>query len=223
MSSIFACDLGLNGKTLPRNFFCRFVFVFEKFSWTSTGGNCALHWFYCVEKQKLSLERTPPGKKLRFCKCTLFLENERETSKLKWGVCFSMKWKATRKNWAHLEEERNFGLKSHLRGCCRQPFNFILIRIKLKCTYSYSVEFILFCNSFFVNSNLSRWPVVHMCTFISWNIYGKLNKFVNKQVKQWMMIQPLRVEFWQKKWKRNKVKNANLFYNAGDVINIVQF
>ena len=67
MSSIFACDLGLNQKTLPRNFFCCFNFVFEKFSCTSPGGKWVLRWFYCLEKQKFSLERTPPGKQPHFC------------------------------------------------------------------------------------------------------------------------------------------------------------
>ena len=32
MSSIFAGDLVLNGKTLPRNFFCFFVFRFQEIS-----------------------------------------------------------------------------------------------------------------------------------------------------------------------------------------------
>ena len=41
-------------------------------------------------KQKLSLERTPPGKKTAFLH-TLFVENERETSKLKWGAMFFYK------------------------------------------------------------------------------------------------------------------------------------
>ena len=59
--------LDLTGKRCPVIFSAVLFFVFEKFSSTSTGGKCALRWFYCLEKQKLSLERTPPGKKLRFC------------------------------------------------------------------------------------------------------------------------------------------------------------
>ena len=115
--------LDLTGKRCPVIFSAVLFFVFEKFSSTSTGGKCALRWFYCLEKQELSLERTPPGKKTAFLH-TLFLENERETSKLKnKGVCFSIKWKATCRNWAHLDEEKQFGLKSHLRACCTQPFN----------------------------------------------------------------------------------------------------
>ena len=118
MSSIFARDLGLNRKTLSGNFF-----LFKKFSSTSTGGKCALRWFYCLEKQKLSLERTLPGKKLRFCIRYLWKMKEKPApANLSRGVCFSMKWKATCRNWAHLDEEKQFGLKSHLWASCTQPF-----------------------------------------------------------------------------------------------------
>ena len=72
-----------------------------------------LRWFYCLEKQKLSLERTPPGKKLRFCIRYLWKKKEKPAN-LNRGVSFSMKWKAACQNWAHLDEEKNFGLKSHL-------------------------------------------------------------------------------------------------------------
>ena len=82
--------LDLTGKRCPVIFSAVLFFVFEKFSSTSTGGKCALRWFYCLEKQKLSLERTPPGKKTAFLH-TLFVENERETSKLKWGAMFFYK------------------------------------------------------------------------------------------------------------------------------------
>ena len=58
--------LDLIGKRCPVIFSAVLFFVFEKFSSTSTGGKCALRWFYCLEKQKLSLERTPPGKNCVF-------------------------------------------------------------------------------------------------------------------------------------------------------------
>ena len=115
--------LDLTGKRCPVIFSAVLFFVFEKFSSTSTGGKCTLLWFYCLEKQKLSLERTPPGKKLRFCICYLWKMKEKPTN-LNRGVCFSMKWKATCRNWAHLDEEKQFGLKSHLRASCTQPFNY---------------------------------------------------------------------------------------------------
>ena len=114
--------LDLTGKRCPVIFSAVLFFVFEKFSSTSTGGKCALRWFYCLEKQKLSLERTPPGKKLRFCIRYLWKMKEKPAN-LNGGLCFSIKWQATCQNWAHLDEEKNFGLKSHLRACCTQPFN----------------------------------------------------------------------------------------------------
>ena len=114
--------LDLTGKRCPVIFSAVLFFIFEKFSSTSTGGKCALRWFYCLEKQKLSLERTPPGKKLRFCIRYLWKMKEKPAN-LNRGVCFSIKWKATCRNWAHLDEEKQFGLKSHLRACCTQPFN----------------------------------------------------------------------------------------------------
>ena len=115
--------LDLTGKRCPVSFSAVLFFVFEKFSSTSTGGKCALRWFYCLEKQKLSLERTPPGKKLRFCIRYLWKMKEKPAN-LNGGLCFSIKWKATCRNWAHLDEEKNFSLKSHLRACCTQPFNY---------------------------------------------------------------------------------------------------
>ena len=114
--------LDLTGKRCPIIFSAVLFFVFEKFSSTSTGGKCVLRWFYCLEKQKLSLERTPPGKKLRFCIRYLWKMKEKPAN-LNRGLCFSIKWKATCRNWAHLDEEKQFGLKSHLRACCTQPFN----------------------------------------------------------------------------------------------------
>ena len=39
------------------------------------------------------------------------------------GVCFSLKWKATCKNWAHMDKEKKIGLKSHLSGYSTQPFS----------------------------------------------------------------------------------------------------
>ena len=113
--------LDLTGKRCPVIFSAVLFFVVEKFSSTSTGGKCALRWFYCLEKLKLSLERTPPGKKLRFCIHYLWKMKEKPAN-LNGGLCFSIKWKATCRNWAHLDEEKNFGLKSHLRACCTQPF-----------------------------------------------------------------------------------------------------
>ena len=148
MSSIFACDLGLNRKTLSCNFFCCFVFVFEKFSSTSTGGKCALRWFYCLEKQKFSLERTQPGKKLRFCIRYLWKMKEKPAN-LNRGVCFSMKGKATCRNWAQLDEEKQFSLKSHLWASCMQPFNC--------CRHPYSIPLFKLYTQIKIAGALSVW------------------------------------------------------------------
>ena len=43
--------LDLTGKHWPLIFSAALFFVFKKFSWTSPGGKCVLHWFYCLEKQ----------------------------------------------------------------------------------------------------------------------------------------------------------------------------
>ena len=58
--------LDLTGKRCPVIFSAVLFFVSKKFSSTSTVGKCALRWFYCLEEQKLSLERTPPGKNCVF-------------------------------------------------------------------------------------------------------------------------------------------------------------
>ena len=141
MSSIFACDLGLNRKTLSCNFFCSFVFRFREIFFNQHGGKCELRWFYCLEKQKLSLERTPPGKKLRFCIRYLWKMKEKPAN-VNRGVCFSMKWKATCRNWAHLDKEKQFGLKSHLRASCTQPFNWLEL---LHCKLEDNLSLVIIC------------------------------------------------------------------------------
>ena len=109
--------LDLTGKRCPVIFSAVLFFVFEKFFSTSTDGKCALRWFYCLEKQKLSLERTLPGKKLCFCIRYLWKRKEKPAN-LNRGVCFSMKWKATCRNWAHLDEEKQFGLSPSIIVVC---------------------------------------------------------------------------------------------------------
>ena len=105
--------LDLTGKHCPVIFPAVLFFFVKKFSWTSTDSivwkNKSFLWKgHCQEK------------KLRFCIRYLWKMKEKPAN-LNRGVCFSMKWKATCKNWAHLEEKK-FGLKSHLRSCCRKPF-----------------------------------------------------------------------------------------------------
>ena len=128
-------NLDLTGKHCPVIFSAVLFFVFEKFFWTSTGSKCALRWFYCLEKQKLSLERTPPGKKTAFLK-TLFVENERETSKLKWvggGGMFFSEVEGHMQKLSSFGWGKKFDLKSHLHGCCRKPFNYKFPVLHTRC------------------------------------------------------------------------------------------
>ena len=82
MSSIFACDLGLNGKTLPGNFFCCFVFRFQEIflnqHWQQMSASPTLFF----GKTKAFFGKDTARKKTAFLH-TLFMEKERETSKLK--------------------------------------------------------------------------------------------------------------------------------------------
>ena len=121
MSSIFACDLGLNGKTLPRNFFCRFVFRFQEIFLNQHWQQMRASLILLFGKTKAFFGKDTTRKKLRFCTRYLWKRKEKPAN-LNRGVCFSMKWKATCQNWAHLDKEKNFGLKSHLRASCTKPF-----------------------------------------------------------------------------------------------------
>ena len=127
MSLIFACDLGLKRKTLSRNFFCCFVFCFREIFFNQHWRQMRASLILLFGKTKAFFGKDTARKKTAFLH-TLFVENERETSNLNGGLCFSIKWKATCRNWAHLDEEKNFGLKSHLRACCTQPFNYNMIK-----------------------------------------------------------------------------------------------
>ena len=101
MSSIFACDVGLNRKTLPRNFFCCFVFHFGEIFFNQPWRQIrALLILLFGKNKRIFLERTPPGKKLHFCIRCLWKMKEIPAN-LNRGVCFSLKWKATCK-YSHL-------------------------------------------------------------------------------------------------------------------------
>ena len=154
--------LDLTGKRCPVIFSAVLFFVFEKFSSTSTGGKCALRWFYCLEKQKLSLERTPPGKKLRFCIRYLWKMKEKPAN-LNRGLCFSIKWKATCRNWAHLDEEKQFRPKKSLTSLLHARPIFICIlfpRISL---------------SFIIEPNLDSCPVkvVQLSKFLYYSLSNR--------------------------------------------------
>ena len=90
MSSIFACDLGLNRKTLSRNFFCCFVFRFREIFFNQHWRQMRASLILLFGKTKAFFGKDTARKKTAFLH-TLFVENERETSRLKWGVMFFYK------------------------------------------------------------------------------------------------------------------------------------
>ena len=126
MSSIFACDLGLNRKTLSGNFFCCFGFRFQEIFFNQHWRQMRASLILLFGKTKAFFGKDTARKKSAFLH-TLFVESERDTSKLKWGVMFFYKVEGHMPK-AHLDEEKNFGLKSHLRACCTQPFNCDLVQ-----------------------------------------------------------------------------------------------
>ena len=124
MSSTFACDLGLNRKTLSRKFFLLFCFSFSRnFLQPVLAANARFADSIVWKNKSFLWKGHRQEKKLRFCICYLWKMKEKPAN-FNRGVCFSMKWKATCQNWAHLDEEKQFGLKSHLRASCTQPFNY---------------------------------------------------------------------------------------------------
>ena len=90
MSSIFACDLGLNRKTLSRNFFCCFVFRFREIFFNQHWRQMRASLILLFGKTKAFFGKDTAREKTAFLH-TLFVENERETSKLKWGAMFFYK------------------------------------------------------------------------------------------------------------------------------------
>ena len=90
MSSIFACDLGLNRKTLSRNFFCCFVFRFREIFFNQHWRQMRASLILLFGKTKAFFGKDTARKKTAFLH-TLFVENERETSRLKWGAMFFYK------------------------------------------------------------------------------------------------------------------------------------
>ena len=90
MSSIFACDLGLNRKTLSGNFFYCFGFRFREIFFNQHWRQMRASLILLFGKTKAFFGKDTARKKTAFLH-TLFVENERETSKLKWGFMFFYK------------------------------------------------------------------------------------------------------------------------------------
>ena len=60
---------------------------------------------------------------------TLFVENERKTSKLKEGGIFFCEVEGHIPKLSSFGPGKKFGLKSHLRACCTQPFNYYTLHL----------------------------------------------------------------------------------------------
>ena len=80
----------------------------------------------CPFQRKLLFFRTIESAKRAFAASAgykNFSETKNKTAEKITGQCFPVKSKVTCKNLAYLDEEKKFGLKGHLRGCCTKPFN----------------------------------------------------------------------------------------------------
>ena len=97
MSSIFACDLGLNRKTLSHNFFCCFVVRFREIFFNQHWRQMRASLILLFGKTKAFFGKDTARKKLHFCICYLWKMKEKPAN-LNMGVCFSTKWKATCRN-----------------------------------------------------------------------------------------------------------------------------
>ena len=113
MSSIFACDLGPNRKTLSRNFFCCFVFRFPEIFFNQHWRQMRASLILLFGKTKAFFGKDTARKKTAFLH-TLFVENERETSKLKWGAMFFYKVEGHMPKLSSFGREKKFRPKKSL-------------------------------------------------------------------------------------------------------------
>ena len=113
MSSIFACDLGLNRKTLSHNFFCCFVFRFREIFFNQHWRQMRASLILLFGKTKAFSGKDTARKKTAFLH-TLFVENESETSKLKWGAMFFYKVEGPMPKLSSFGREKKFRPKKSL-------------------------------------------------------------------------------------------------------------
>ena len=73
-----------------------------------------LHLFYCLEKQKLCLERTPPGKKMHFFSYVICGKQNRNQQTKLGGVFFYEVEGHMQKLSSSGQGKKKNGLKSHL-------------------------------------------------------------------------------------------------------------
>ena len=156
MSSIFACDLGLNRKTLSRNFFCCFVFRFREIFFNQHWRQMRASLILLFGKTKAFFGKDTARKKTAFLH-TLFVENERETSKLKWGVMFFYKVEG------HMPKLSSFG-----RGKKFRPKKSLTSLLHAALQLSHHINSIkpriIFCLTLHVSVNLCYCLKVTICT-----------------------------------------------------------
>ena len=128
MSSIFACDLGLNRKTLSRNFFCCFVFRFREIFFNQHWRQMRASLILLFGKTKAFFGKDTARKKTAFLH-TLFVENERETSKLKWGAMFFYKVEGHMPKLSSFGRGKKFRPKKSLTSLLHAALQFLLYSV----------------------------------------------------------------------------------------------
>ena len=139
MSSIFACDLGLKRRILPRKFFWCFVFHFREIFLNQPWRQMHASLILLFAKTKAFFGKDTTRKTTAFLH-TLFVENERETSKLKYGGMFFSEVEGHMQKLSSFGRGKKIGLKSHLRGSSTQPFNCTLLLGELSVIQSQELE-----------------------------------------------------------------------------------
>ena len=132
MSSIFACDLGLNRKTLSRNFFCCFVFRFREIFFNQHWRQMRASLILLFGKTKAFFGKDTARKKTAFLH-TLFVENERETSKLKWGAMFFYKVEGHMPKLSSFGRGKKFRPKKSLTSLLHAALQLIILIFLFDC------------------------------------------------------------------------------------------
>ena len=138
MSLIFACDLGLNRKTLSGNFFCCFVFRFREIFFNQHWWQMRASLILLFGKTKAFFGKDTARKKTAFLH-TLFVENERETSKLKWGVMFFYKVEGHMPKLSSFGRGKKFRPKKSLTSLLHAALQ-LIIKIQLYIIFNFNVE-----------------------------------------------------------------------------------
>ena len=160
MSSIFACDLGLNRKTLSRNFFCCFVFRFQEIFFNQHWRQMRASLILLFGKTKAFFGKDTARKKTAFLH-TSFVENERETSKLKWGAMFFYKVEGHRPKLSSFGRGKKFRPKKSLTSLLHAALQL------LKWTHPDPTK--IFSHKHEQNSDWSHVNTWHVCLKSHWS------------------------------------------------------